>query len=246
MLVLLNKTVRLILPQIMNSIFSGGPCFLARRPWQTLLQANITDTQPQAAPSPDATIAALHVIHDQYLLLLTHLPDIIHRGYSLRALKQNSLPISPSQISILVQRTTRLHSQITALFARFETLSPPPVEIPSAHPASVHKSILWFNHPWHGALRMSFWATLLVLQECLVQCDINAAEYRANNNRLAGDILRSVECVGRGVLGGYRVGYPVRIAWEFVDGSTREWIKGVLETMEGTYAAASYGTYPSE
>lgn len=93
---------------------------------------------------------------------------------------------------------------------------------------------------------MSFWATLLVLQECLVQCDINATEYRANNNRLAGDILRSVECVGRGVLGGYRVGYPVRIAWEFVDGSTREWIKGVLETMEGTYAAASYGTYPSE
>ncbi|RKU40057.1 hypothetical protein DL546_000116 [Coniochaeta pulveracea] len=224
---------------IMNSIFSGVPCFLAGKPWQTLLQANITDTK-----HPDAAIAALHTIHDQYLLLLTHLPDIIHRGYSLRALKHQSLPITPSQVSILVQRGTRLHSQITALFTRFNTLSPPPLEIPSLRPDPIYHTILWYNNPWHGALRMSFWATLLALQESLVQCNHNAVEYSQGNTQLAGDILRSVECVGTGVMGGYRVGYPVRIAWEVVDERTRGWIKGALERMEGTYAAAGYGTYP--
>jgi hypothetical protein len=234
--------------QIMNSIFSGDPCFLARKPWQTLLHANIPPhSQVQAAassPPPDATTAALRALHDQYMLLLTHLPDIIHRGSSLRALKQHSLPISPSQISILMQRATHLHSQFTALFARFDTLSPAPVETSSSYPDPIYASILWYSNPWHGALRMSFWATLLVLQECLVQCGINPAEYGHRNGQLAADILRSVECVGRGVMGGYRVGYPVRVAWEVVDGKTRGWIKGFLESTEGTYAAASYGTYP--
>ncbi len=55
-----------------------------------------------------------------------------------------------------------------------------------------------------------------ILQECLNVCGYHV-NYTESNKELAGNIFRSVEVVGAGFMGPYRVGYAVRIAYEFAD-----------------------------
>jgi hypothetical protein len=226
--------------QIMNSLFSGQECFLARRNWQQVLADPAPDTEHQAA---GATATAFHAIFELYWIGLARLPDIVHRGYALREARRHGMPIDTSQVVILVQRAEKLHSEIAALYARYTKLAPRPTEVLSTDPASIHETVLSYSDVWHGSFHMSFWATLIILQECLVQCHY-PVDYTASNREFASNIFRSVESVGAGMMGPFRVGYPIRIAYEFADVRTQLWVASVLARFEKHYAATSHSTYP--
>lgn len=222
----------------MHALFSGQDCFLARRPWQKLLADD-----PVIDDRGDGTLTELYAITDRYWIYLARLPAILHRGYALREAKRHGLPTEPAQITLLVRRAEKLRSQVAALFEGYAALAPAPIEVPSQDPGSIYDTVFSFSNVWHGSFRMSCWATLLILQECLVQCQW-PVDYTASNRELAGNIYRSVEFVGAGLLGPLRVGYPLRIAYEFADLRTQLWIGSLLTRFEKHYASTAPNGYP--
>ncbi|KAF3769887.1 hypothetical protein M406DRAFT_354165 [Cryphonectria parasitica EP155] len=92
---------------------------------------------------------------------------------------------------------------------------------------------------------LAYWANLLILQECLNQCEAGPERpFEASNRRLATDILRCTEHVGHGVMGPYRVGYGLRIAYDFVDRPTQLWTLMMVDKYNKRYEALSRDVYP--
>lgn len=222
----------------MHSLFSGQDCFLARRPWQKLLAGD-----PVVDDHGDGTLTEMYAIADRYWIYLARLPAVLHRGYALREARNHGLPVDPSNVTLLVRRAEKLRAEMAALFERYTALAPGPTEVPSRDPGSIYDTVLSYSNVWHGSFQMSCWATLLILQECLVQCQW-PVDYTASNRELAGNIYRSVEFVGAGLLGPLRVGYPLRIAYEFADLRTQLWIGSLLTRFEKHYASTAPNGYP--
>ena len=59
------------------------------------------------------------------------------------------------------------------------------------------------------------------------------------NEVLLERIWKSVETVGSGYMGPYRVGYAVRVTYEFADARTRGYLFEVLRRSMAHYAASS-------
>ncbi|KAB5570190.1 hypothetical protein GE09DRAFT_698513 [Coniochaeta sp. 2T2.1] len=225
---------------IMHALFSGQDCFLARRAWQKLL----TDHPVIIDNRGDGTLTELYAITDRYGVYLARLPAILHRGYALREARKHGLPIEPTPVTLLVRRAEKLRSEIASLFEGYTALAPAPTEVPSREPGSIYDTVLSYANVWHGSFRMSCWASLLILQAVLDQCRWPAERYAAANGELARSIYRSVECVGAGLLGPLRVGYPLRIAYEFADLRTQLWIASLLTKFEKRYASTAPNGYP--
>uniref|UniRef100_A0A8H7TSN8 Zn(2)-C6 fungal-type domain-containing protein n=1 Tax=Bionectria ochroleuca TaxID=29856 RepID=A0A8H7TSN8_BIOOC len=99
-----------------------------------------------------------------------------------------------------------------------------PIDVPSQDPRSPFATVSWYENPWVGALHMGYWASMLIVQD---------------------KILRSFENVGGGIMGGYRVGYAMRVVYEFVDLPTQLWITSLLHDYEGTYAGLQVSAFPA-
>lgn len=222
----------------MHAMFSGQDCFLARRPWQRLLSE-----EPVVDGHGDVTLAEMYAIADRYWIHLARLPAMVHRGYAVREARRHGLPIEPAQVTLLMRRAEKLRSEVAALFDRYTALAPAPTEVPSQDPGSIYETVLSYSNVWHGSFRINCCATLLILQECLVQCQW-PLDYTASNRDLADNIYRSIESVGAGLLGGLRVGYPLRVAYDFADLRTQLWITSMLARIEKQYASTSPNAYP--
>ncbi|KAK0722870.1 hypothetical protein B0T26DRAFT_674516 [Lasiosphaeria miniovina] len=225
---------------IMHCMFSDEDCFLAKKKWQNVIAA-MQPAQDTSAMSATAVIAATHV--DAYFNHLAKVPGLLHHGMALREATARGLPIDTSRIVLLVKSTAQLHSELGAWLDGFMKFTPSPVERPSRDPDSIFDSALHYESPWYGAVYMSYWATMLILQEILNLCHYPVS-YAASNRQLADNIFRSIETVHPGYMGPYRVGYPVRIAYEFADVSTQVWLAAVLAKTEKHYAATSPTGYP--
>ena len=222
----------------MHAIFSGEDCFLARRRWQKLMTGNqVIDDHG------DATLTEQYAIADRYRIYLARLPAILHRGYDLREAKRHGLPIEPATVTLLVRRAEKLRSEVAVLFDRYTALAAAPTEVPSQDPGSIYQTVLSYSNVWDGSFRMSCWATLLILQECLIQCQW-PVDYTASNRELVGNIYRSVEFVGAGLLGPMRLGYPLRVAYDFADLRTQSWIRSLSAGFDEHYAAAGSSGLP--
>lgn len=75
--------------------------------------------------------------------------------------------------------------------------------------------------------------------------EIDYAALAADNQRLLDLIFRSVETVGKGYMGPFRIGYAVRIAYEAADLPTQMYLLGVLARRESHYAAVGTSGYPA-
>lgn len=90
---------------------------------------------------------------------------------------------------------------------------------------------------------MAYWASMLILQELLLQCQW-PHDFENSQKELVQNILRSVESVGKGPLGPYRLGYSLRIAYELASIDMQLWIRSLLDRFSKTYAATDKATYP--
>ncbi|KAK9417995.1 hypothetical protein SUNI508_08424 [Seiridium unicorne] len=187
--------------------------------------------------SPDR----LDVDH-RYLQLLARLPGILRHGYALREANARQEPIDIQKALLLAESTQQVHAGFLEWYPRLLSIEPEPTEIPSKDPASIFPHVLHYESPWIGALYMGYWASILILQEILIQCRY-PVDLKETNSDLARNILKSIENVGHGVMGAFRCGYGLRIAFEFVDDRQKVWIGMWLGRLERDYAATSAKTY---
>ncbi|KAI0128817.1 C6 zinc finger domain protein [Xylariales sp. AK1849] len=224
---------------IMNCLFAGQDCFLAEAPWQSVIQHD---------GAPSSTIAGTvyqdsltHV--DRYFQLLAKLPSILRHAYALREANKSGDPVDVAKVLLLMQATEKVHSAFAEFYPAMLPANPTPKEVPTKDPQSMFPTVLEFKNPWAGAIHMGYWASMLILQESLNQC-YYPIDYTESNRMFMLNILRSVETVSEGIMGPYRCGYGIRIAYEFADEEQKAWIRLCLDRFEKTYAATSSKSYP--
>ena len=191
---------------------------------------------------PDDTISMVDGFFDN----LADIPDVLKWGYQLREANKAGFPVEPTRVSALVHRAAENHARFAKWYdEEFIQLSTLPTEIPSANPAaSLYATVLDHPHPWTGSMHLAYWASMLILQETLKQCAW-PENFDESQHNFVQNILRSVETVGRGTMGPYRVGYSLRIAYEFASADAQEWIRGLLDGYSKSYAAMDKSLYPT-
>lgn len=242
---------------IMRSLFAGEACWLAQPKWQNL-SSRLSDSAMDEGEGAQGAQGALETtcsppappwieFQDGYYVLLAKIPLILSRGYSMREERRHGITPGPGQVKLLAEQAGRLRSEFCVWHEGAVSGGgvTQPVEVPSTDPTSPFATVLVFSNPWIGSVEVTSWATMLILQEALNQCyEAEDRPYDEDNKKLARNILRATEYVGRGIMGPYRISYALRIAYDFVDPPLRMWILSVAGRYSTQYAAVSTETYP--
>lgn len=221
----------------MNCMFTSQDCFLSRKRWEKLLYNR---------PSGFDTVLSqtgIDWVHDDYMTPLAKMPAILREGRKLRDANNHNMPVDAAYVAQLLRRAETLRATFVSWHDRFEKLDYGPIEVPSQDPSSLYETVLSYSNVWAGGMYMSYWATMLILQETLNQCQY-PIDYSESNHQLVRNILRSVETVAADVMGPYRIGYSIRIAYEFADIRAQAWVTSLLVGFQKRYAAVSAEKYP--
>jgi hypothetical protein len=212
----------------MNALFSLQDCFLAEPQWQGLL-LNLNYPQSDCELTRER-----RALSDLYFAQLAKIPGIVRHMYPLREAMKHGAPVDTSVLAPLEAYVEQLRQDSMAWAEDMYRLIPGPTEIESKNTSSPFPTVFDYENPWYGALYIGYWASMIILQATLSLCQ-ESAQLQADNAFLARNIFRSLETVGAGVMGPYRVGYGVRIAWELADEHTQLWIKSLLASYGKLY-----------
>lgn len=197
--------------------------------------------------APDTPVETVMII-DGFFQRLVDVPAVLKWGYLVREANNAGIPVDPSQVVILAHLAAANYASFSRWYdEEFNSLPyVQPTEALPADPAtSLYPTILEHTNQWAGALHLAVWASMLILQETMVQCGAPAPGSDAAKQDLVSKILRSIESVGRGTMGPYRVGYSLRIAYEFASAEAQLWIRTLLDKFTKSYAAVDKTTYPA-
>ncbi|KAM0343244.1 hypothetical protein ACHAPU_008694 [Fusarium lateritium] len=216
-----------------------GQLFLSRPAWKQVM----LDGGRRLIYAADAPASHIRV-GDGFLSNLAQLSPVLHSGYLLRETHKAGISIEPDKVAALSHIAAVNHARWTQWYADFDTLEfPRPIEVIPTDPVdSLFETLLEFESPAAGSLLMGYWASMLILEETLVQCGTPRAD--SVTRYFVEQILRSLESVGRGTMGPYRVGYAVRIVYEFATAEEQRWIGRMLDKFSQGYAAVDKKTYP--
>ncbi|KAH7209000.1 hypothetical protein DER44DRAFT_771435 [Fusarium oxysporum] len=194
--------------------------FLSRPAWRHVT----SDGGRRLIYAPDAPIEHIRV-GDGFLANLAQLTPILHGAYLLREANKAGIFVEPDKISALAHLATVEHARLARWFDDFDALEfPRPVKVMPTDPAnSLFETVLEHKSAVAGSLLMGYWISI---------------RYFVNQ------ILRSVESVGRGTMGPYRIGFAIRIVYEFATGQEQRWIASMLDRFSRGYAAIDKKTYP--
>lgn len=184
---------------------------------------------------------------DAYFVLLAQLPTLIRAGYNIRQGRNHDIEPDPDQVAWLRSKAEELRTAVLSWYhdCVSDSALADPVEVPSRDPTSPYATVFEHRNPWEGCIILSYWSSLLILQECLNQCHSGPGLLFSDSQELAHNILRSIEYVGQGLMGPYRVGYPLRIAYDFADRRSQSWMLSKVSGYNDTYAALSADVYPA-
>lgn len=219
---------------------SQDGCFLASHRWKKVLRddGRYLVTGKHVVPEEFSTIV------DDYIELLVEMPRIAKWVYLLREANRHCIPVEAQKTRVLDMYASKLRPKFMEWFSRIEAIGGRPKEIPSQDPSSIYDTVLEYPGIWGTAVfHIGYWANMLILQESINQCRRDGA-FDESNREFMRNILRSVETVGQGMLGPYRLGFGLRIAFEFADVKTQMWIKMWLDRFSLIYAATASADYP--
>ncbi|KAH7162408.1 C6 zinc finger domain protein [Dactylonectria estremocensis] len=217
-------------------------CFLSRQEWKPTMR----DDGRRLVHPPDTPREHIIVI-DGFFERLADVPAVLKWGYLVREARNAGISVDPSQLVILSHLAAANHASFSKWYDE-EFTSLPQVQPTEALPAnpetSLYPTVLEYVNQWAGSMHLGVWASMLILQETLVQCGTPLPGSDAAKQDLVSKILRSVESVSRGTMGPYRVGYSLRVVYEFASAEAQVWIGTLLDTFTKSYASIDRKTYP--
>ena len=216
-------------------------CFLARPEWKQVMR-----DEGRYLIYPRETPQALVRLSDDYFACLADTPAVLRRGFDLREANEQGRPIDLKHVGELIGLAVANRASFKRWYEDFTTMLPGfrPQEVLSEDPESPYAMVFRYEGLATGALHMSYWASMLILQETLIQCQW-PEELQSLQQEFLSNILRSLEWVGQGPVGPFRVGYSIRIAYDFANAEKQHWIRGLLDAYAKKYAATDKATYPA-
>ncbi|OQD77755.1 hypothetical protein PENDEC_c002G04123 [Penicillium decumbens] len=211
---------------VMHSMFSGEQCFLASEEWHHMLHQQCTTDMP----------ADLHNCIEQFFAFFIYAPSLVHKFYSL---KEADLATTEAQqtISATLTQALDMQSKLAVWYEQFSQIASPPVEVPSSTDEEMHPVILVYEEMIHAAIYCGYYAYMAIIHEVLRTFGCPGT-HAAMVDYFCDQICKSVEYSGVGVLGPFRLGFPLLVAHEVSDSLTRSWIVTRLERFSKIYAAA--------
>ena len=171
-----------------------------------------------------------------YVAILAKIPGIMLQIYPLHEARLRGLPLPDVADGVpLATYIQNLYDDLLDCESDLHRLIPGPREVQSQDANAPWPTMLTYDTVWFGALYMGFWTTQIILREGLRLLEGHVA-LTGESLDLVEKVLRSVEMVGKGVMGPYRIGYGLRVTYDMADAPTREWLRTKLRAYQQTYA----------
>ncbi|KAL1897723.1 hypothetical protein Sste5346_004031 [Sporothrix stenoceras] len=158
---------------IMNALFTGRDCFLAKKKWQRLLSSKMEGfTVPLNDAFPPEAVALI----DHHVAHLARLPTVMRQLWEIRSMRQHGLPVDQAQVSLLRKNAANLHATFRAWYSEASRFLGDPVcaevpsNVPEDAPPSPYATVLEYPNTWIASIYLSYVTSMLIIQESLNQC----------------------------------------------------------------------------
>jgi hypothetical protein len=216
----------------MSDFFDGKVCFLSSPDWQSLLRETW-------ATSGSSAISELFFDYTYYLSLAG---PLVGRGYDLREQMEAGKAVNPADIMTLLQKTIDMYGRLRTWAERLHSTVRLPEEVPSSQGDELFPTVYQYDDVSIGALFCGYYALTIVFQ--LIFMIAGYGNFAQSTQDFADKICKSVEFVGTGPLGPYRIGFSMRIAYEVESKARKLWIRNQLSKYSKKYAAIDVQSYP--
>jgi len=217
----------------MEALFSGKACFLDLEEWKYI-----------ALQRPaDSFFAQLYEKTDELARCIAKLPWLVKEAYALRT--ANNLEASTMvRISALIHHTLEVYGRLQHWYEEFVAFTPLPEEVPSSTQDQLYPVVYSYCNSSIATAFCGYYATNIILHRILIECHHPAGNTREVSLTVE-KVCKSVEFLAAtGTLGPYRVGFAMRIAYEFATVGTKLWIRKWLVQFEKFYKACNPNNYP--
>ncbi|RHZ52835.1 uncharacterized protein CDV56_105574 [Aspergillus thermomutatus] len=210
---------------IMHSLFSGERCFLASERWHAVMRQRINSFSSEE----------LENLLEEFIELFSLAPSLVHALYEIKAADMTH-PTTWKKLSETLTRTLEMQNKLSLWYNRFSRIAPTPYERLSSTDDAVYPIVLHYSDLNIASLFNSYHAYMAIIHEALRTLGY-PGEHEAMVAFFRDQICKSVEYSGAGLLGPYRMGFPLRVAYEVADIRTKAWIENRLMQMSRNYAA---------
>jgi hypothetical protein len=217
----------------MQSMFSGEPCFLATEEWHQMMRQ-------QRVPGISID---LHNCIEQFFAYFTYAPSLVHKFYHLKEIDV-STPEALQIISATLEQALDMQDKLTSWYEQYSQIAPPPVETLTSTDDPLFPIILTYSDMTQATIYCGYYAYMIIIHEVLKTFGYPGPQ-AAMVIYFRDQICRSVEYSSVGVLGPYRLGFPLRVAIEVADSTTRSWILARLDQFSKVYAASQPKNFES-
>ncbi|KAF4201232.1 hypothetical protein CNMCM8927_001880 [Aspergillus lentulus] len=212
---------------VMHSLFSGERCFLASDRWHAIMKQRINSFYSEE----------LEDLLEEFIALFTLAPSLVHALYDIKASDMTS-PATWKKASETLTRILEMQNKLSEWYSRFSRMAPPPYERLSSSNDAVYPIVLHYSDLNIASIFNSYHAYMAIIHEALRTLGY-PGEHEAMVAFFRDQICKSVEYNGAGPLGPYRMGFPLRVAYEAADPKTKAWIENRLVQMSQYYAAVA-------
>jgi hypothetical protein len=218
----------------MEALFSGKDCFLEAEEWRSIT----TDTVNQRAPSQP------YLLIEEFSKYQTMFPRLVKEAYAAREAYAAGL-VNPMEVLSLVNRTLNLHCHLLNWYEKFTAIVDPPGEVLSSLDDHLYPVVYRYSDPTIATVFCGYYATVIILHEILRFCHYDV-DYTVKTSILMDNICKSMEYIdGTGMLGPYRVGFALRVAYEVAPAETKLWVKNWLGRFNKIFGAVDPQQYPA-
>ncbi|KAL2825247.1 hypothetical protein BJY01DRAFT_160316 [Aspergillus pseudoustus] len=216
---------------VMYSLFGGTECILVSDEWHNVMKQ-------QCNPSLSAGLDSLV---EEFFTYFTLSPSLVHQLYSLKEADFTDTT-TLLRLSEMLKTTLELQEKLDLWYDRFCQATPAPYEVLSSTGDTVYPAVLWYSDVNSATIYCSYYSYMVLIHEILKTCGY-PGEQEALVAYFRDKICKSVEYTAQGLLGPYRMGFALRVAWEVADTVTKEWIRGCLRTFSEFYSVMREENY---
>jgi hypothetical protein len=221
----------LIFKQVMHSMFSGEECFLASAQWHDTMRRRFTEELPEE----------LHHSIEQFFAYFTYAPDLVHKLYDLRNPEVTGAE-ELQRIPEVVSQALEMQTTLAMWYEQFSRIALPPTETISSTGDKLYPIVLTYTDVNCATIYCGYYSYMVIIHEVLRGCGY-PGEHETMVVYFRDQICKSVEYNTRGLLGPYRMGFPLRVVFEIADPVTRAWVLNRLGHISKTYAASRPENY---
>ncbi|KAL4803198.1 hypothetical protein BDV18DRAFT_163254 [Aspergillus unguis] len=209
---------------VMHSLFGKEECLLASYDWHCVMKQNYNH---DLSADFDESV-------EEFFAYFTHSPALVHRLYGLKE-ADFSDTATLTQMSGLLNDALNFLERLVLWYDKYSRTNAIPNDVPSPTEDTFFPTVLWYSDINSATIYCGYYSFMVLIHEILKTCGY-PGEHAAMVAYYRDQICKSVEYTAQGLLGPYRIGFPLRVACEVADPATRAWISGRLKQFSEFYA----------